>query len=228
MQMGNVSSNAVTLDMQLALDSSVGAAVTFGQSGPPAANVTSIILSFPESSPGTMQVQSVDGPTNSPAVLYSFQTNLVRTNLQKISFTLNLPASTFSLAVNGVFLANNATIGTSRPINLATISIGDIENLGIGGNGGMDNIVLGAPLKPNISGISFNGPNVMVGLNTSSTLKYDLQTTSDLTSNAWSTIVSNIPGRWRTHQLQLRSQRRPPTVLPRRRSSVAGTAGHCS
>ena len=33
MQMGNVSSNVVTLDMQLALDSAVGAAITFGQSG---------------------------------------------------------------------------------------------------------------------------------------------------------------------------------------------------
>ena len=141
-----------------------------------------------------MQVQSIDGPTNSPTVLYSFQTNLVRTNLQKISFTLNLPASTFSLAINGVFLASNAPIGTHQPINLATISIGDIENLGIGGNGGIDNILLGAPLRPNISSISLNGSNVTVGMKTSYTLQYDLQTTTDLTSDAWSTIFSNVPG----------------------------------
>src|SRR5882724_10279060 len=78
MQMGNVSSNLVTLDMQLMLDSTVGATITFGQSGPPGSNVTSITLSFPETSTGTMQVQSVDGPTNSPTVLYSFTTSCIR------------------------------------------------------------------------------------------------------------------------------------------------------
>src|SRR6266404_4186195 len=111
MQMGSVSSNAVTLNMQLMLDSSVGATVAFGQSGPPGSNVTSVTLSFPETSTGTMQVQSVDGSSNSAAVLYSFTTSLVRTNLQNISFSLNLPAHTFSLTVNAVSLASNAPVG---------------------------------------------------------------------------------------------------------------------
>ena len=40
MQMGSVSSNTVTLNMQLQLDSKVGATVAFGQSGPAGSNVT--------------------------------------------------------------------------------------------------------------------------------------------------------------------------------------------
>jgi hypothetical protein len=194
MQMGNVSSNVVTLDMQLMLDFTVGATVAFGQSGLLGSNVTSIILSFPETSTSTMQVQSVDGSSGSPTVLYSFSTNLVRTNLLAISFSLNLPSSTFSLTVNGVSLANNAPIGSSQPLNQAAISIGDTANLGTSGTGAMDNIALAAVPMPNISGIFFSGANVLVGLTTSTNAHYDLQTTTDLVSGAWSTIFSNVPG----------------------------------
>ncbi len=194
MQVGNVSSNVVTLDMQLMLDSTVGATVAFGQSGPPGSNVTSITLSFPETSPGTMRVQSVDGSSNSPTVLYLFTTSLVRTNLQTISFSLNLPASAFSLTVNGVSLASNAPIGFHQPINQAAISIGDTDGLGNGGSGGIDNIVLTAVPVPNISGIFFSGTNVLVGLTTSTNAHYDVQATTDLVSGAWSTLYSNVPG----------------------------------
>ena len=194
MQMGNVSSNVVTLDMQLMLDSTVGAMVAFGQSGPPGSNVTSIILSFPETSTGTMQVRSVDGSSNSPAVLYSFGTSLIRTNLQNISFRLDLLASRFSLTVNGVSLASNAPIGFHQPINQAAIHIGDTDSLGNGGSGGIDNIVLTAVPVPNISGIFFSSTNVLVGLTTSTNAYYDVQTTTDLVAGAWSTIYSNVPG----------------------------------
>jgi hypothetical protein len=194
MQMGNVSSNAVTLNMQLQLDSAIGSAVTFGQSGPLSSNMTSVTLSFPETSTGTMQVQSMDGPTNSPTVLYSFATSLVRTNLQNISFILNLPAHTFGLIVNGVSLASNAPIGFNQPINVARISIGDTESLGNGGNAGIDNIVLTAGPAASISGIFFSGPNVMLALTTSTNARYDVQTTTDLVSGTWSTIFSNVAG----------------------------------
>ena len=194
MQMGDVSSAVVTLNMQLMLDSMVGAAVAFGQSGPSGSNVTSIILSFPETSRGTMQVQSLDGSTNSPTVLYTLTTSLVRTNLQNVSFTLNLPASAFSLTVNGVSLASNARIGLRQPINQAVISIGDTDGLGNGGSGGIDNIVLASVPVPSVSGISFSGPNVLVGLTTSTNAHYDVQSTTDLVSGAWSTIYSNVPG----------------------------------
>jgi hypothetical protein len=194
MQMGNVSSNVVTLDMQLQLDSVVGATVAFGQSGPPGSNVTSIILSFPETSTNTMQVQSVDGLSASPTVLYSFATSLVRTNLQNISFNLNLSASTFSLTVNGVSLASNAPIGSSQPLTQAAIGIGDTDGIGVGGNGGIDNIMLAAVPIPNISDIFFSGTNVLVGLTTSTNAHYDVQTTTDLVSGMWSTIYSNVPG----------------------------------
>ena len=194
MQTGNISSNFVTLDMQLMLDSTVGAAVAFGQSGPPGPNVTLIALSFPETSKGTMQVQSLDGPTNSPTVLYSLTTSLVRTNLQTISFNLNLPTSTFSLTVNGVPLASNAPIGSHLPINQAVISIGDTAGLGNGGSAGIDNIVLAAVPVPSISGIFLSGTNVLVGLTTSTSAHYDVQTATDLVSGGWSTIYSNVPG----------------------------------
>jgi hypothetical protein len=194
MQLGNVSSNAAMLNMQLMLDSVVGATIAFGQSGPPGSSVTSIILSFPETATSTVRVQSVDGPSGSPTVLYSFATALVRTNLQTISFSLNLPAKVFSLRVNGVSLANNAPIGFSQPINQAEISIGDTDNLGTGGNGGIDNIVLAAAPAATISSIFFSGTNVMVGLTTSTNARYDVQTTTDLVSAAWSTIYSNVPG----------------------------------
>ena len=194
MQMGNITSSVVTLDMQLMLDSTVGAAVVFGQSGPPGSNVTSINLSFPETSKGTMQVQSVDGPTNSPTVLYAFTTSLVRTNLQTISFSLNLPAFTFSLTVNGISLASNAPIGSHLPINQAAISIGDTAGLGTGGSGGIDNIVLATVPVPSISGVFLSGTNVLVGLTTSTSAHYDVQATTDLASGGWSTIYSNVPG----------------------------------
>jgi hypothetical protein len=194
MQMGNVSSNVVTLDMKLMLDFTVGATVAFGQSGPPGPNLTSIILSFPETSTGIMQVQSVDGPSGSPTVLYSFSTSLVRTNLLAISFSLNLPASTFNLAVNGTSLASNAPIGSSQPLNQAAISIGDTASLGTSGTAAMDNIALAAVPMPNISGISLSGGNVLLGLTTSTNAHYDVQTTTDLVSGAWSTIFSNVPG----------------------------------
>jgi hypothetical protein len=194
MQMGNVSSNVVTLDVQLMLDSVVGATVAFGQSGPAGPTVTSIRLSFPETSTGTMQVRSLDGPSGSPTVLYSFATSLVRTNLQNISFNLNLLKSTFSLTVNGVTLASNAPIGSSQPLNQAAIGIGDTDGIGVGGNGGIDNIVLAAVPIPNISGISFSGTNVLVGLTTSTNAHYDVQTTTDLVSGTWSTIFSNVSG----------------------------------
>ena len=141
-----------------------------------------------------MQVQSLDGLTNSPTVLYSFSTSLVRSNLQTISFRLNLPAATFNLTVNGVSLASNAPIGFHRPINQAEISIGATSDLGTGGSGGIDNIVLVAVPVPNISGISFNGANVLVGLTTSTNAHYDVQTTTDLVSGTWSSIFSNVPG----------------------------------
>jgi hypothetical protein len=194
MQMGNLSSNAVTLNMQLMVDAAVGATVGFGQSGPPGSNVTSVILSFPESLPGTLQVQSLDGLTASPTVLYSFSTALVRSNLQNISFTLNLPASTFSLTVNGVSFANNARIGSHLPLNQAAISIGDIAGIGVGGTAAMDNILLAAVPVPKISGISFSGTNVLVGLITSTNAHYDVQTTTNLVSAVWSDIYSNVPG----------------------------------
>jgi len=194
MQMGNVSSNAVTLNMQLMLDTTVGATVAFGQSGPPGSNVTSIVLSFPETSTSTMQVQSVDGSSGSPTVLYSFATNLVRASLQNISFSLNLPAHTFDLTVNGVSLASNAPIGFSQPINQAGISIGDTDGTGFGGTGGIDNILLTAEPAVSISDIFFNGTDVMIGMNTSTNAHYDIQTTTDLVSSAWSTILSNVPG----------------------------------
>jgi len=194
MQMGNVSSSVVTLNMQLMLDSTVGAAVAFGQSGLAGSNVTSIILSFPETSTGTMQVQSVDGPRASPIILYSFATNLVRTNLQNISFSLNLPSFTFSLSVNSVSLASNAPIGSHQPLDQAEISIGATGGLGTGGSGGIDNIVLAAVPVPNVSGIFFSGTNVMVSLTTSTNAHYDVQTTTDLASSVWSTIFSNVPG----------------------------------
>jgi hypothetical protein len=179
--------------MQLALDSAVGTKVSFGQSGAPGTNLTSIILSFPETSTGTMQVQSVNGLSNSPTILYSFATSLVRTNLQTISFSLNLPASTFSLTVNGISLANNAPIGTSQPITQATISIGDTESIGVGGNGGIDNIVLTAVPVPNISSIFLSGTNVLIGLVTSTKAHYDVQTTTNLLGG-WTGIFSNVPG----------------------------------
>jgi hypothetical protein len=194
MQMGNVSSNVVALDMQMMLDTTVGASVAFGQSGLPGSNITAITLSFPETSTGTMQVQSVDGSSVSPTVLYSFSTNLIRTNLQNISFRLNLQSSTFSLIVNGVSLASNAPIGRQQPITQAEISIGATSGLGTGGSGGIDNIVLAAVPVPTISNISLSGPNVLVGLATSTNAHYDVQTTTDLTSNVWSTIFSNVPG----------------------------------
>jgi hypothetical protein len=196
MQMGSASSNAVALNMQLQLDSTVGAAVAFGQSGSPGSNVTSITLSFPDAATNTVQVQSVDGPTGSPTVLYSFSTGLVRSNLQNIGFSLNLPAHTFSLIVNGVSFASNAPIGFARPITQAGISIGDINNLGIAGagNGGIDNIVLTAGPAVSISDIFFSGTNVMVGLITSTNAHYDVQTTTSLVSPAWSTIYSNVLG----------------------------------
>jgi len=194
MQMGSVSSNAVTLNMQLMLDTTVGATVAFGQSGPPGPNVTLITLSFPETATSTARVQSVDGPTGSPTVLYSFATSFVRTNLQTISFSLNLPTHTFSLTVNGVAFASNAPIGFSRPIDQAGISIGDTDGLGTGGIGGIDNIVLTAGPAASISGIFFSGTNVMVGVPTSTNAHYDVQTTTDLVSAVWSTIHSNVPG----------------------------------
>jgi hypothetical protein len=194
MQMGNVSSNAVTLNMQLMLDSVVGATVAFGQSGPPGSNVTSITLSFPQTATSTVQVQSVDGPSGSPTVLYSFAIGLVRTNLQTIRCSLNLPAHTFSLTVNDVSFASDAPIGFGRPIDQAGISIGDTDNLGTGGTGGIDNIVLTAAPAASISDIFFSGTNVLVGLATSTNAHYDVQTTTDLVSAVWSTIYSNVPG----------------------------------
>jgi hypothetical protein len=194
MQMGSVSSNAVTLNMQLQLDSNVGTAIVFGQSGPPGANATSIVLSFPETSTGTMQVRSLDGPTNSPAVLYSFATSLVRSDLQNITFRLNLPAHTFRLTVNGVSLASDAPVGFAQPINQAGITIGDTDSLGNGGTAGIDNIVLTAEPATSISGIFFNGTDVMLGLTTFTNAHYDVQTTTDLVSGTWSTILSNVAG----------------------------------
>lgn len=194
MQMGNVSSNAVTLSMQLMLDSLVGATVAFGQSGPPGSNITAVTLSFPETATSTVRVQSVDGPSGSPTVLYSFATGLVRTNLQTISFSLNLPAHTFNLTVNGVSFASNAPTGFGQPINQAGISIGDTDNLGTGGNGGIDNIILAAGSAASISNIFFSGTNVMVGVVTSTNAHYDVQTTTDLVTAVWSTIFSNVPG----------------------------------
>ena len=193
MEMGNLSSNAVTLNMQLALDSSVGALVAFGQSVS-GSNLTSVILSFPDSATSTVQVQSVDGPVGSPAVLYSFSAGLVRTNLQNISFTLNMPAHTFGLVINGVSLANSAPIGFSRPIDQSTISIGDTDGLGVGGNGGIDNIFVTAIPAATITSIFTNGGNVFVGMPTSTNAHYDIQTTTDLVSGAWSTLYSNILG----------------------------------
>jgi len=196
MEMGNVSSNAVSLNMQLVLDSVVGATVSFGQSGPPGSSITAIMLKFPETSTNTMQVQSLDGPIGSPTVLYSFATNLVRgnLNLQSISVSLNLPTHTFGLTVNGISLANNAPIGFSQPIDQAAIGIGDTEAQGNGGTGGIDNILLTAAPAVSISDIFFSGANVMVGMITSTNAHYDVQTTTDLVSAAWSTIYSNVPG----------------------------------
>jgi hypothetical protein len=194
MQMGNVSSNAVTLNMQLQLDSKVGATVAFGQSGPPGSNVTSVILNFSETTTTAVGVQSVDGPSGSPTVLYSFATNLVRSNLQNISFCLNLPAHTFRLTVNGVSFASDAPIGFNKPINQAGISLGDTDSLGNGGSAGIDNIVLTAEPAASISSIFFNGTDVMLGLTTSTNAHYDVQTTTDLVSGTWSTILSNVPG----------------------------------
>jgi hypothetical protein len=194
MQIGNVSSNAVTLNMQLQLDSVVGAAFTFGQSGPPGSNVTSIALKYPETATNIVAVQSVDGPSGSPTVLYSFATSLVRSNLQNISFSMNLPAHTFSLTVNGVSFANDAPIGFSQSINQAGIAIGDTDGLGNGGSGGIDNIVLTAGPAASISGISFSGTDVMLGLTTSTNAHYDVQSTTDLVSGTWSTILSNVAG----------------------------------
>ncbi len=199
MQIGSVSSHAVTLNMQLQLDSAsgfggVGAMVVFGQSGPPGTNVTSIILSFSEGATSTVRVQSVDGPSGSPTVLYSFATSLVRSNLQNISFSLNLPAHTFRLTVNGASFASNAPIGFNQPISQAEISIGDIEGVGNGGNGAIDNIVLKAEPAASISAISFNGADVMLGLTTSTNARYDVQSTTDLVSGTWSTILSNVAG----------------------------------
>ncbi len=65
--------------------------------------------------------------------------------------------------------------------------------MGTGGNGGIDNIVLAAVPVPNILGIFFNGPNLMLGLTTSTNAHYDLQTTTNL-SGSWNTVVSNVPG----------------------------------
>jgi hypothetical protein len=194
MQMGGVSSNAVTLNMQLQLDSKVGATVAFGQSGLAGSNVTSVILNFSETTTNTVVVQSVDGLTNSLTVLYSFATSLVRSNLQNIRFSLNLPAHTFRLSINGVSLANNAPIGFSQPINQAKISLGDTDSLGDGGTAGIDNIVLTAEPAASISGIFFNGTDVMLGLTTSTNAHYDVQTTTDLVSGTWSTILSNVAG----------------------------------
>ncbi|HXI83108.1 MAG TPA: hypothetical protein VNL17_03345 [Verrucomicrobiae bacterium] len=194
MQIGNVSSNAVTLSMQLQLDSVVGAKVTFGQSGPPGSNVTSITLNYPETTTNIVAVQSVDGPTNSLTALYSFATSLVRSNLQNINFSLNLPARTFSLSINGVSFANNAPIGSSHPINQAGISIGDTDGLGNGGSGGIDNVVLTAGSAASISGIFFSGADIMLGLTTSTNAHYDVQTTTNLVAGTWSTILSNIAG----------------------------------
>lgn len=196
MQMGNVSSNAVTLNMQLILDTvpDVGATVAFGQSGPPGPTVTAITLSYSETATSTVRVQSVDGPRGSPTVLYSFATSLVRSNLQNISFSLNLPAHTFSLTINGVSFASNAPIGFSQSIDQAGISIGDIDNLGTSGNGGIDNIVLTAGPAASISDIFFSGTNVMVGVTTSTNAHYDVQTTTDLVSAVWATIYSNVAG----------------------------------
>jgi hypothetical protein len=156
--------------------------------------VTSVILSFPNSATSTVRVQSVDGPTNSPPVLYSFATGLVRANVQTIRFSLNLPAHTFSLSLNGASFASNAPIGFSRPIDQATISIGDIDSTGNGGNGGIDNIVLTAGPAASISSIFFSGTNVLVGVPTSTNAHYDVQTTTDLVSAVWSTIYSNVHG----------------------------------
>ncbi len=194
MPMGNVASNIVTLNTQLLLDSVVGATVTFGQAGPPGSNVTSIVLSFPETSTNTMQVQSLDGPSGSPAVLYSFSTGLVRSNLQNISFSLNLSTSMFSLMVNGVSLANNARIGPHQPLNQAAISIGDTAGNGTSGTGVIGDTVLTAVPIPEISGISLSGTNVLVGLITSTNAHYDIQTTTDLASGAWSMLYSNVHG----------------------------------
>lgn len=194
MSMGNVSSNIVTLNTQLLLDSVVGATVVFGQTGPPGSNVTSIILSFPETPTNTMQVQSLDGPSGSPTVLYSFATGLVRSDLQNISFSLNLSTSMFSLTVNGVSLANNARIGSHQPLNQAAISIGDTAGTGTSGTGVIGDTVLTAVPIPEIAGISFSGTNVLVGLITSTNAHYDVQTTTDLASGAWSMLYSNVPG----------------------------------
>jgi hypothetical protein len=194
MQMGNLSSNAVTLNMQLMLDSTNGTTVGFGQSGPSGSNVTSITLSFPQTATHSMQVQSVDGPTNSPTVLYSFATTLDRTTLQNISFSLNLPARTFGLTVNGVSLASNAPVGASQPLNQAAICIGDIDSSGVDGTSAMDNIVLTAMSAATISDIFLSGANVFVGLPTSTNAHYDVQTTTDLVSDVWSIILSNVPG----------------------------------
>jgi hypothetical protein len=194
MQMGNVSSNAVTLNLLLQLDPVIGATVAFGQSGTPGSNVTSIALSFPDAATNTVQVQSVDGPTGSPTVLYSFTTGLVRSNLQNISFNLNLPAHTFSLSVNGVSFASSAPIGFGQSINQAEISIGDTDNIGSGGSGAMNDIVLTAGPAVSISDIFFSGPNVMVGMVTSTNANYDVQSATSLVSPTWSTIYSNVPG----------------------------------
>jgi len=193
MQMGNVSSNVVTLTMQLALDNAVGAQVVFGQSAS-GSNVTSITLSFPETATDTMQVSSVDGLSDSPTVLYSSSAGLDRSTVQNISFSLNLLLSTFSLSVNGVALASNAPIGTSQPLNQATISIGDTEAQVVGGTGGIDNIVLTAVPVPTVSSISVNGTEVLIGLSTSTNAHYDVQTTTNLLSGAWITIITNVPG----------------------------------
>jgi hypothetical protein len=176
------------------LDTGVGATVSFGQSGPPGSNATSVTLSYPNAATNTVQVQSVDGPTNSSALLYSFGTSLARPSLQNISFTLNLPAHTFSLSVNGVSFANNAPVGFAQPINHAAIAIGDIDNIVRGNIGAIANIALVAGPAATILDIFPSGPNVMVGLITSTNAYYDIQATTSLVSPTWSTIYSNVHG----------------------------------
>jgi len=65
-----------------------------------------------------------------------------------------------------------------------------------------------------------NGTEVFVSVPTISTARYDVQTTTDLISGAWSTIVSNVPGTGGVMNIDCGAVSQPPTIPPRRRPSI--------
>jgi hypothetical protein len=152
MFMGDISSNVVTLDMQLALDSTANAEIWFNQiTGAPGFPEYSIRLIFGANSnmnPDANVVWASSWNGSVPTPNYSYQTTFSREEVQNIHLVVNGFTDTFDVTVNGVSLGLNVPIGPHPAINNVWIELGDIFTQGAAGQAGIDNILLEASPIP--------------------------------------------------------------------------------